>query len=261
VNLFRNKKFYFIASAALLAALLAFLVWLHGQYIVPVVMYHSIREASEEPLNNVTPKSFSRQMDYLKKNGYEVLSMEEYADRILAGSSFSRRSVVITFDDGFEDNYLNAFPVLREKGFPATIFVPSDKVGGEGRLSWGQIRDMLGHGITIASHLKKERYLPELSPQEQWEEISESRKDLEARLGRPVLFLAYPIGGFSESVKAMVSRAGYKLAFTTNRGHDGPKHDMYALKRIRIKDTDTDPLLWIKLSGYYNLLRRSRNPY
>ncbi|MBF0486081.1 MAG: polysaccharide deacetylase family protein [Candidatus Omnitrophica bacterium] len=262
MNLTSLKKLFAASFLFLITFFLALFLWLPRHYAVPVIMYHSIAVASDEPLNNVRPQIFARQMAYLKRHGYKVLSLDEYANGIREGKLFPHNSVVITFDDGFEDNYTNAWPILKKYGFPATIFVPTDSVGRSGRLTWAEVKEMSLNGITMGSHLKSEVYLPSVPVEVQRQELWESKKVLEANLGRPVLYLAYPVGGFTDGVKGLVQDAGYKIAFTTNRGNDSSKkHDTYALKRIRLKDTDTSPDLWLKLSGYYNLLRQPKNAY
>jgi peptidoglycan/xylan/chitin deacetylase (PgdA/CDA1 family) len=115
--------------------------------------------------------------------------------------------------------------------------------------------------MTVGSHLIVESYLPDMIPQQQKEALVGSKKILEDRLGKPAYYLAYPIGGFSEEVKKIVREAGYRLAFTTNRGYDRFNRDMFELKRIRIKDGDSDPVMWLKLSGCYNLIRLPKRPY
>jgi peptidoglycan/xylan/chitin deacetylase (PgdA/CDA1 family) len=243
------------------AVLVVLALWLPTQYKVPVMTYHTISPSSFEPLNNVRPESFARQMAYLKRQGYKVLTLAQFVDDIIAGRRHDRKSVVITFDDGYQDNYTAAYPVLKKFGFPATVFVEVDHLGNPGRLTWAQALQMDAGGVRMESHVMTGAYLPSAPPEKLVYEVTESKRVLEMELGRPVHFLAYPIGGFSEDVKRIVREAGYKAAFTTNRGYDRAGKDLYEIKRIRIKDSDGDLQLWLKLSGYYNLLRHSQKPF
>jgi peptidoglycan/xylan/chitin deacetylase (PgdA/CDA1 family) len=173
-----------------------------------------------------------------------------------------RKSVVITFDDGYTDNYDHAYKILKKYGYPATIFVPSDLVNNEGYLNWVQMRKMINNGITIGSHTRRHAYLPDLSIEEQWDEIAASKKILETNLGVAVDYFSYPIGGFNDAIKQLVKKAGYKGATATNRGYDRLNKDVFELNRIRFSDKDHRiDYLWMKLSGYYNLFREAKAPY
>ena len=254
------KKFLAVACLILAAAVIAVLFLAPTWYVVPVLAYHSVDKEFEEPLNNVTPEHFTFQMDFLKKQGYTVIPVSELVDGIKVGRAFAPKTVAIAFDDGYENNYTWAYPILKAHGFPATIFIPSDHIGMPGRLTWNQAREMAVGGITFGSHMRTEAYLPETHGGRLISEISDSKKKIEAELGRPVDFLAYPVGGFTEEAKQLVQKAGYRAAFTTNRGHDKTNRDLFELKRIRIKDADDELILKVKLSGYYNFFRRRKCP-
>ncbi len=120
---------------------------------------------------------------------------------------------------------------------------------------------MAVNGISFGSHTVTGAYLPDVTHDERVREITESRRMLEEALDAPVEFIAYPVGGFSNDVKEIVRAAGYRAACATNRGHDRTGKDLYEIKRIRVKDTDAGLKLWIKLSGYYNLIRRTKEPF
>ncbi len=263
------KDIRFWAGSAFAVAVIFLACWLPGKFVVPVLMYHSIGIAGTERdrANTVSPGSFDRQMRFIKESGYRVLTVDEYVEITRSGGRFPPKSVVITFDDGLLDNFTNAYPVLIKYGIPSAMFVPSAYVGqvnsgwGQPQMSWDQLRAISAHGVTVGSHTSTHRYLPEISPDAARGQIVDSKAVLEGKLGRRVDYFAYPSGGFSEGIKAMVREAGYKAAFTTNRGEDRSNRDLYELKRIRPKDTDGSIVLWMKLSGYYNLIRDAQNPY
>ena len=256
------KKLLLVVGILLLIFAGVFLSWLPGRYVVPIIMYHQVTHTDHPQPNWVSPENFEWQMAYLKDHGYDVIPLDDLVMSARAGKVLPRKSVVITFDDGYENNYTHAFKILKKYGFPATIFVPSDKVNTKGRLTWDQMKEMIASGIDIGSHTQTEAYLPDLPFERQQREIRSSRDTLEQNLGITVDHFAYPIGGFSEDIKAIVKEAGYKSASTTNRGYDRFNKDVFELNRVRFSDQDDrKDYLWIKLSGYYNLFREAKNPY
>ena len=260
------KKRWLGVAAITLVLTIFFVFWLPGRYVVPVIMYHSIDIAETERAraNSVSPRSFELQMKFLSDHHYRVLSVDEYVDLRRSGRKFPAKSVVITFDDGLGDNYDQAYPILKKYGMPATMFVPVAEVGRvHGRwdvpqMTWDQLREMAAHGITIGSHTMTHAYLPDMGLDAARREIVDSKAMLEKELGRRVDYLAYPTGGFSKEIMSLVVEAGYKAAFSTNRGCDRRTRDLFELKRIRFQDTDGAVEMWVKLSGYYNFFRQSR---
>lgn len=258
-----NKKTFSVAAAVLILAIGGFLFWLSDKHTVPIMMYHQVIYREDPQSNWVSPQNFEWQMAYLAKHNYHVIPLSELVAATKAGRTLPRKSVVITFDDGYENNYFHAYRILKKYGFPAIIFVPSDQVSNaDGYLKWEQIREMIAGGIDIGSHTRTEAYLPDLTVEQQRDEIRESKRILERNLGIPIDYFAYPIGGFSEEIKDITRGAGYKAACATNRGYDPLNKDVYELNRIRFSDKDNRPdYLWIKLSGFYNLFRKAKHPY
>ena len=111
-------------------------------------------------LIGVTPELFERHIEYLSKNSYIVLSLDELVEMKKAGVRPKRKTVIITFDDGYENNYEYAYKTLKKFGYPATIFVPSDNVGQKDFLKLFQIKEMISNRIDIGSHGKDGNYLP-----------------------------------------------------------------------------------------------------
>lgn len=254
------KKVKFVLAGVILS-LAGFLMWLYGQYSVPIIMYHRVEYAGKLDPNSVTPENFAKQMKFFKDHGYQVISLDALVEGIKARRAFPRNSVVITFDDGYANNYQYAYPTLKEYGYPATVFAISDLVGQKDFLTWDQIKEMQSFKISIGSHTRQHAYLPEVSPEKQIDEIEGSKKIFDQKLGVSTDYFSYPSGGFSQSIEELVKKAGYKGACTTNRGHQNSNKDVYALKRIRLSDKDLAPsYLRIKLSGYYNLFRESKDP-
>ena len=240
-----------------------FAFYVRDKYTVPILMYHKIdpSRASSE-LNVVSQKSFEHQMKFLKRHGYQVISLDDLVQGINKGNLFNRHSVVITFDDGYEDNYIKAFPILTKYEFPATIFVISDAIGNSGFMTWEQLKEMQEFDITVGSHTRHHVYLPDVNEKDRLQdEILNSKKIIEKNIGKDVSYFSYPSGGYSEEIKDVVKNAKYKGACATNRGFDRFNTGVYEIKRIRINDHDNAVVMWAKLSGYYNLFRDFKNSY
>jgi peptidoglycan/xylan/chitin deacetylase (PgdA/CDA1 family) len=249
--------FFILAIAAGITGL-----WLADRYVVPIMMYHRVDYTEIPRTDTVSPENFQKHMDYLRDHGYHILRLEELIDGIKKGKVFHKKSVVLTFDDGYENNFRYAFPLLKKYQFPATIFISPDFIAEEEFLNLEQLKVMRDGGMAYGSHGMNQNYLPDLSFKELIYEVEQSKKILEKKLGVPIDCFSYPVGGFREDIKEMIQRAGYKGAVTTNRGNDRLNQDVYELNRIRFSDKDnSNVILRTKLSGYYNLFRSLKKPY
>jgi len=235
--------------------------WMYPRYTVPILMYHYV---NEHPWSlSVTPQNFDRQMKYLRDHRYHAISLDELVAGLRQGRDFAHNTVVVTFDDGWADLYDNAFSILKKYHIPATIFVITQWTGGSSFLNWDQIREMAQHGIDFGSHMQRHSYIPGLVREGIIAEVTGSKKDLERELKKPANHLCYPSGGFTDEAKEIVREAGYLSAVTTNRGMDRYNHDLYELKRVKVTNSDAvKPFhFWAKLTGYYNLFRRTKPGY
>lgn len=224
-----------------------------NRVMVPILVYHKVSPDPKAggPGLRVLPEEFSWQMEYLKTQGFTVIPLNQAIDSLVNNRRLPPHAVAITFDDGYEDNYLYAFPILQKYQFPATIFVASGEIGGtnswdtrrgmpENRLlSWPQIFEMQKSGITFGAHTVSHSRLTRQTNEERWQEIYWSKKMLEEKLGYPVSFFAYPYGDFSNSVKKVVKRAGFRAALTMEQGWERFPADLYQLRRVRINGETT----------------------
>jgi peptidoglycan/xylan/chitin deacetylase (PgdA/CDA1 family) len=258
--MFKRKKL--IIPAALTLAAVGLAVFIRSNYMLPILMYHSVNVSV--PKGNVlivSTDTFEKQMAFLKKNHYRVLALDSIADFISKKSKVSGRAVALTFDDGNEDNYTHAFPVLKKYNFPATIFIIVSEVGKPGRLNWDQIRQMRSSGlISFGSHTLTHPFLPNIeSDQLLKKEILGSKNELEKVLGAPVDTFCYPMGRFDPRVESMVKDSGYKMGVVTNPGRKFSSQDIFAIKRLRISENARNMFIfWFETSGYYNLIRENR---
>ncbi len=222
---------------------------------IPILMYHMVRETDDpkEKRYCCHPKAFKRQMAYLKRAKYQVIGLDDLIDSIMNSTALPQKSIAITFDDGFADNYDNAFPILKEYGFPATMFVVSRLAGRTNEwmqeegfparklLGWKELKDMSENGITIGSHTTTHASLTDMDTESARHEIINSKSDLEEALGKPVHFFAYPYGLFNEQLEKLVAEAGYLGACSTRSGFNSEHANPFALRRIEVYGTDT---LW-----------------
>lgn len=193
---------------------------------VPILCYHRLGTGSSKMV--VSPANFEAQMAWLVGAGYRVIRLADLAGFLAGEQALPPRSVVITFDDGYESVYRHAFPVLKKLGLPATVFVYTDFVGGGDALSWPQLQEMLASRlIDVQSHSKSHRNLVERRPGESDEryraaidlEMRAPRETLERRLPPlRVRHLAYPYGDANEWVLDSAARNGIELAATVVPG-------------------------------------------
>ena len=217
---------------------------------IPVLMYHKV---SPDPKSGglgmrVTPARVNLQMQYLAKNGYHTVKLIELADFIKADKTLPPKSIVITFDDGYLDNYKYAFPILKKYGFTATVFVVADYIGKTNDfdaakelqpvnqlLGWNEINQLSDYGITIGAHTLNHVSLTDITLPEARYEIENCKLVLEKQLGTSIEAFAYPYGHYNNQLEEIVKESGYTIAVTTKQGWATPESDPYAIKRIRIR--------------------------
>ncbi len=188
----------------------------------------------------IRPDDFDTQMKYLSENGYHTISPDELYDSLAGTGELPDNPVMITFDDGYEDNYANAYPILKKYGFKATIFVVTsflDK-NKKGYMSWDQAREMDANGISIQSHTVDHKSMTDLTDDQLRMELVDSKKKAEKELGHPVNYMAYPTGTYNLHIAQMVKEAGYKAAFTIKYGNVDKASNIYALERVPIFHTE-----------------------
>jgi len=225
----------------------------------PVILYHKI----DHPTPDVkirgaftSPKRFAKQMSYLKKQKFEFYTASELIKHYRENGEFPARGITVTFDDGWKDNFTYAFPVMRDLGIKATIFlVPSligkssDQVTAEGEgerehLSADEIIEMSSHGIEFGSHGLTHRLLHKASAEEIETEVKESKSQIEDLLQKSCDVFAFPAGFFTEEAQIAVRNAGYSAAFSTVYGDNAV--DLYALNRVEILRRDRLPFRFAK---------------
>ncbi|HBV88969.1 MAG TPA: xylanase [Desulfosporosinus sp.] len=198
---------------------------------VPVLYYHSVL-LEEGNKVRMPPDQFEAQMIYLRDKGYESVSLGQLYQALYKGGDLPAKPVVITFDDGYEDNYTIAFPILKKYGFTASVFVVSSYINGEGFMSEPQLKELIANGWEIEGHTVSHPYLTQMDKHTVINELKHSKEQLEKVLGQPVNFFAYPYGDYNVDVAQAVKDTGYLMAFTTERGWVNPNLDEWHLQRV-----------------------------
>lgn len=214
---------------------------------IPILMYHQIDvpPPSGTPLRGlvVSPGAFARQMLLLKCMGYKGLSMRDL-EPYLKGER-QGRVVGITFDDGYQNNVINALPVLRKYGFTATCYAVSSMIGGTNSWDRGLVaekplmtsadwRVWLDGGMDVGSHTRTHADLTRLTIDEALNQVANSKSELENALDCEVRHFCYPYGRFDTTHRQLVQQAGYVTATTTHRGRVQQGNDLLTLRRVLI---------------------------
>lgn len=218
----------------------------------PVLIYHKI----DEPTSDVkirgaytSPRRFAKQIAYLLKAGFSFYHASEMIDYFRNNGTFPKKGLAVSFDDGWKDNYKNAFPILKSFGIKATIFlVPScigkstDQVTADGEgprehLSKEDIIQMSRNGIEFGSHSMNHKLFNQISREEIESEVAESKKEIEALVQKSCTIFAYPAGFYNDDAISALKQNGYIGAFTTVYGSD-EETNLDALNRVEILRRD-----------------------
>jgi peptidoglycan/xylan/chitin deacetylase (PgdA/CDA1 family) len=219
---------------------------------VPVIQYHKIDRPAPDALVRggfTPPARFERQLAYLKKRGFIFYTASEMIEHYKEHGRFPENGISLTLDDGWKDNYTNAFPIMKKLNVKATIFLVPSCIGqvsdktllkGEGareHLSRAEILEMADEGIEFGSHSLNHKWLHQLPLEELKFEVEESKRQLEELLQKPCKVFAYPAGFFNDAARQVVADAGHVGAVTTIYGTDD-RPDPFALNRIEILRRD-----------------------
>jgi len=261
-------RFGFISAAVLFVVFVIAFVTLPLPGHVPLLMYHFIdtHERAENEKNVVSEQSFERQMLFLKKFRYHVISLDDYYEIKMGLRQPRGREVVITFDDGNYTFHDKAFPILSRFGFPVSVFVVSENIRQRlhGSMTKETIVDLLQSGqVTLGSHTRTHALLSTLDENALIDEIQGSKQAIESMFSIPVHYFAYPSGGFNDQVINIVRDAGYRLAFTTTQKKLGDLgNNPFTLTRVKISKTSDSPFgFWVKISGIYDAVKRLRHQF
>ncbi|MGQ9608484.1 MAG: polysaccharide deacetylase family protein [bacterium] len=249
-----------------------------------VLAYHKIDLQKEWGINSISPKRFERQIEFLKKEGYECLSPkflnvsnEDLCFSYNNCSVESKKPILITFDDGYEGIYYYAYPILKKYEFSAIIFLSTGYIGRYNswdaspgprfkHLSWYQVKEMANDGFIFGSHGVSHSFLTRQNNRIIEHETKTSKSELEDKLGIPIHLFSYPYGDYNSRIIDIVKEAGYVSAFSLKPDFVKSKSvdnynfflnteiiNKYALPRFAIYFTDSIFSFKIKIQCKENL--------
>ena len=195
-------------------------------------MFHSISTIPGNTLG-VPVKQFTEEIEWLHQQNYHSLSLEEFYQALVNKAPIPENPILLTFDDGYSDNYSAAWPILRQYGFRGTFFITTNSVG-PGMMNWDQLNDLARQRNSVSSHTVHHYDLATLSTKQQKDELSLSKKELETHLGISVQALCFPSGSYNKTTLELMPTLGYQLGFTTKPGKVHLGDDLLTLKRLRI---------------------------
>jgi len=230
---------------------------------VPVLMYHRVGEAhnSWEARYAISPRGFAAHMRALRRRGFRAIDIDDLVSWLEGGVALPEGTFLLTFDDGFRGVREHALPVLEELGWPCTVFLVSDLIGGQDDwtrqsnpsgqtyplLDGGEIRDLQGRGVRFHSHTRSHASLPTLDDAALADQLRGSREALAELLGHEVRYIAYPFGHLDDRVEAATRAAGYRAAFSTQPGFNRPDVNRFRIRRLDVYGTDTPAMLLRKI--------------
>jgi peptidoglycan/xylan/chitin deacetylase (PgdA/CDA1 family) len=213
-------------------------------FAVPVLMYHRIAELppGAGPLLRdltVSPTDFERQVRYLVQNRYVILTAGQVERAVRFGLPLPVHSVALTLDDGYGDDFTEAFPILRRYGLDGTLFLVTGTIGSAGHVSWDEAREMLAERMEFGSHTVHHYDLTTLAEPELDRELTDSKEELERQLAVPIEQIAYPAGQYNAQVKEHARQAGYDAGWKKGGGWVTPVSDPLMLPRVRVRGDTT----------------------
>lgn len=214
-------------------------VLMTADFSIPVLMYHRIdftagNDSAVTKDLTVSLSNFKAQMGYLRDNGYTFVSASNIVDAVAMHESLPVKAVSITIDDGYSDNFTNAFPILQKYGILATIFLVTGDMGASGHLTWQEVMKMHNAGIDFEPHTVTHPDLRTLSDDRLMKELTGSMESVKSK-SLPVTTMAYPSGDYDDRVIRAVKSAGYLGAWAKSGRFVHPSDDLYHLPRIRVR--------------------------
>lgn len=234
---------------------------------VPILLYHLVRDDLPPGDAVISTGKFGSQMQHLISCRYSFIRLQDWHQHLNEGKPLPVKPVIVTFDDGFLDCYVNAWPILRGHRIPFHVFLVSGNLGRTntwkgiepGKLpliSTDQIREMAAEGVSFEAHSRTHKEFRGLALQELESEIVGCKSDLTSA-GLSPSFFAYPYGAFTDDARRLVASGGYSGACTTIPGKNHSATDPFLLRRINISGKDSMLNFRLKLLCGYGLLHRS----
>lgn len=216
-------------------------------------MYHYISEAPpgadvyRRDLS-INPENLKEQLAYLRREGFFSITLSQLVYHLTLGQPLPPKPVILTFDDGYRDNYVNAFPLLQRYGLVGTFFLVTGPIddGNPTYMSWEMVSEMSDAGMDMEPHSQRHFDLRGRSQEFLAAEILTSRAAIELHTGRPARFFAYPSGSYDRAVIAFLKANDFWAAVTTVQGASHSSQQVFELKRVRMRaKTTLDDFIWL----------------
>ncbi len=214
---------------------------------IPILMYHEVIDAKEEaalkgrvrPMAEtyyVKSDAFEAQLKFLSDRGFKTIALDNLARRIKEHDRWrvNEKSIIISFDDGYEGNFTHAFPLLKQYGFHAVFFVTTNWIGQPGMMTWQMLAQMAREGMSIQSHTKTHPFLKQLSDEQVACELQDSKLAIEQHLSTQVRFVSLPNGSYGENYKKLAIEAGYTGGCSSHIGYNTAATDGFLMQRILV---------------------------
>lgn len=224
------------AAAFILMMFISYLLLPPAPQGIPIIEYHKVDPdvTADGKEYNVTPEEFSEQLDYLKEEGYTTITLLDFMKAKKGKFNLPDKPIILTFDDGYEDNYKFMLPIIEERGAKAVVFMVTNSIGKEGYLTWNELRDMQSRGVEIGSHTANHQPLSTLSREKQAEEMKLSKLLMEWNGLKTIFSFSYPNGDYDEEMFELLKENEYLAAVTGESGLNTAKTNPYALRRVNI---------------------------
>ena len=202
----------------------------------PILEYHMVTEnprPGAEPYA-VPPEEFAAQLDYLREAGYTTITPQDYARARKGKQELPEKPVILSFDDGYEDNHRVVLPMLEERGMRAVFYMVTNDIGQPGYMTWEDLFDLEQRGMEIGSHTANHLPLTTLTPEQQRDELRLSKLTLEWKGMKTIYSFSYPNGAYDDSIVAMLAEEDYLTAVTGEAGLNNTETNPYLLHRVNI---------------------------
>ena len=220
----------------LLMALAAWVLTVEPPTGFPILEYHMVTEHPSPDAKPyvVPPEDFAAQLDDLAAQGYTTITPQDYARARKGKQQLPEKPIILTFDDGYEDNWRVVLPMLEERGMKAAFYMVTNKIGQPGYLTWDNLFDLERHGMEIGGHTANHLPLTTLSPEQQRDELRLSKLMLEWRGLKTIYSFSYPNGAYDDSIVAMLEEEKYLTAVTGEAGLNTLTMNPYLLRRVNV---------------------------
>lgn len=204
----------------------------------PILEYHQVTDEPLDPvyeIYNVPPAEFSAQLDYLQAEGYTTITLQDFMRVVHGKGSLPPKPIILTFDDGYEDNYSEMFPVLKAHGMTAVVYVITNEIGKAGYLTLDELKEMQQYGLEIGSHTSDHLDLTTLDAHTQRRQLKESKTFLEWSGLSTIYSFSYPNGAFNADLEKILREENYLTAVTGEAGLNTLETNPYELYRVHIR--------------------------